>query len=69
MSMEDANYRVIHREDESFVVEIIRSGVLPQTAAGFATEAEAADWIAQDKRLWQAADPFRTSASRKWRGF
>jgi hypothetical protein len=67
--MADANYRLIHREDESFAVEIIRSGVLPQTAAGFATEAEAADWIAQDKRLWDAADPFRTSASRKWRGF
>ena len=67
--MADANYRLIHREDESFAVEIIRSGVLPQTAAGFATEAEADDWIAQDKRLWDAADPFRTSASRKWRGF
>ena len=67
--MADANYRLIHREDESFAVEIIRSGVLPQTAAGFATEAEAADWIAQDKRLWDAADPFRTSASRKCRGF
>ena len=67
--MADANYRLIHREDESFAVEIIRSGVLPQTAAGFATEAEATDWIAQDKRLWSAADPFRTSASRKWRGF
>jgi hypothetical protein len=67
--MADANYRLIHREDESFAVEIIRSGVLPQTAAGYATEAEAADWIAQDKRLWDAADPFRTSASRKWRGF
>jgi hypothetical protein len=67
--MADANYRLIHREDESFAVEITRSGVLPQTAAGFATEAEATDWIAQDKRLWNAADPFRTSASRKWRGF
>jgi hypothetical protein len=67
--MADANYRLIHRDDASFAVEITRSGVLPQTAAGFATEAEATDWIAQDKRLWESADPFRTSASRKWRGF
>jgi hypothetical protein len=67
--MADANYRVVQREDDSFVVEITRPGVLPQTAAGFATEAEATDWIAQDKRLWEAADPFRTPASRKWRGF
>jgi len=67
--MADANYRVIHREDQSFAVEITRSGVLPQTAAGFATEAEATDWIAQDKRLWESTDPFRTSASRKRRGF
>ena len=68
-TMADAIYRVVHREDDSFAVEITRSGVLPQTAVGFATEAEATDWIAQDKRLWQAADPFRTPASRKWRGF
>jgi hypothetical protein len=67
--MADANYRVVHRDDDSFAVEITRSGVLPQTAAGFATEAEATDWIAQDKRLWDAADPFRTPASQKRRGF
>jgi hypothetical protein len=67
--MADTVYRVIHREDDSFAVEITRSGVLPQTAVGFATEAEATDWIAQDKKLTQAADPFRTPASRKWRGF
>jgi hypothetical protein len=36
---------------------------------GFATEAEANGWITQDKKLWQAADPFRTPANRKWRGF
>ena len=67
--MADANYRVVQREDDSFTVEITRSGMLPQTAAGFATEAEAIDWVAQDKRLWEAADPFRTPASRKRRGF
>jgi hypothetical protein len=67
--MVEENYRIVHREDDSFAVEVVRPGVLPQMAAGFATEAEAMGWIAQDKRLWNAADPFRTPASRKWRGY
>lgn len=62
--MADANYRVIQRDDNSFVVEVVRTGALPQTAAGFATEAEAKAWVAQDKRLSDAADPFRTPAYR-----
>lgn len=65
--MADTTYRIVGSEDDGFAVEIARSGMLPQTAAGFATEAEASDWIAQDKRLWEAADPFRTPASRRWR--
>jgi len=64
----DAIYRIVHREDHSFAVEIARPGALAQTAAGFATETEASNWIAQDKRLWDAADPFRTDAGRRWRG-
>jgi hypothetical protein len=67
--MADANYRVIRREDDSFAVEVTRRGTLPLLASGFATEAEAIAWIAQDKRLWQAADPFRTPANRRRRGF
>jgi hypothetical protein len=67
--MADANYRVIRREDDSFAVEVTRPGSLPQLAVGFATEAEANAWITQDKRLWQAADPFRTPAHRKRHGF
>jgi hypothetical protein len=67
--MTDASYQIVNRDDGSFAVEVVRRGALPQTAAGFATEAEASNWIAQDKRLWSAADPFRTPASRKWRGF
>jgi hypothetical protein len=63
--MLDAKYRVIHQDDDSFAVEVIRTGALPQMAAGFATEAEADAWIAQDKRLWDAADPFRTPAYRR----
>ena len=66
-AMTDTTYRIVSGQDDGFAVEIARSGMLPQTAAGFATEAEASDWIAQDKRLWEAADPFRTPASRKWR--
>jgi len=67
--MTDTIYRVVSRENSGFVVEIARPGELPQTASGFATENEAASWIAQDKRLWDAADPFRTPAGRRWRGF
>jgi hypothetical protein len=66
--MADANYHVIQRDDHSFAVEVTRSGALPQTAVGFATEAEADAWIAQDKRLWDAADPFRTPGYRR-RGY
>jgi hypothetical protein len=67
--MADANYCVIQRDDDSFAVQVTRIGALPQLAAGFATEAEADAWIAQDKRLWEAADPFRTPAGRRRRGF
>ena len=67
--MADTTYQIVHRDDDSFAVEIVRSGMLPQTAAGFATEAAANLWIAQDQRLWNASDPFRSPAARKWRGF
>jgi hypothetical protein len=67
--MADTNYRIVQREDDSFAVEIVRSGALPQTAAGFSTEAEAQGWIDQDQRLRVAADPFGTPAGRRWRGF
>ena len=68
LRMTDAFYRIIHRQDDSFAVEITRPGALVQTAAGFATEAEASDWIAQDKRLADGADPFRAQAGGRWRG-
>jgi hypothetical protein len=66
--MADSTYQIVHRDDDSFAVEIIRVGALPQTAAGFATEAAAQGWIAQDQRLRNAADPFATPAGRRWRG-
>jgi hypothetical protein len=66
--MADTSYRIVHREDDSFAVEIVIVGALPQTAAGFATEAAAQGWIAQDQRLRSAADPFGTPAGRRWRG-
>jgi hypothetical protein len=66
--MTDTSYRIVHREDDSFDVQITRVGALPQTAGGFATEAAAQGWIAQDERLRSAADPFSTPAGRKWRG-
>ena len=64
-----AEYRVIQRDDDSFAVEVTRTGALSQMAAGFATEAEAEAWIAQDRRLREAADPFRASPGRRRRGF
>ena len=67
--MSEATYRVVHRADDSFAVELVRRGALPQTAAGFATEADAMKWIAQDKRLANVADPFHTPASQRRRGF
>lgn len=67
--MADANYRVIQRDDHSFTVEVTRTGALPQIATGFATEAEADAWIAQDKRLWEAGDSFRGPLHRRRRGF
>lgn len=67
--MADADYRVIQQDDGSFAVEVTRIGALPQMAAGFATAAEADTWIAQDKRLWDAADPFRTPVGRRRHGF
>jgi hypothetical protein len=65
--MADTTYRIVRREDDSFAVEIKRVGALPQTAAGFATEAAAQGWIAQDERLRSAADPFGSHAARRWR--
>ena len=67
--MADATYRVVCENDDSFVIEVVRPGALPQMVGGFTSEAEAGSWIAQDKRLWDAADPFRKPAGRKWRGF
>ena len=62
--MADANYRVIQRDDDSFAEEVKMTGALPEFVAGFATEAETDAWIAQDKRLREAADPLRGPAHR-----
>ena len=61
----DATYRVIRQKDDSVAVEITKPGALRQMAAGFATEAEAVDWIAQDKRLAKTADSFQVTPSRR----
>jgi hypothetical protein len=56
--MRDTTYRVLRGKDDSFVVEIVRPGALPRTVSGFASEAETANWIAQDKRLWDSGRPW-----------
>jgi hypothetical protein len=62
--MIDGIYRVIRQNDDSFNVAVTRAGDLPQTATGFATEAEADAWIARDERIWDS-DPLRTPAYRR----
>jgi hypothetical protein len=62
--MPDTTYRIIHLEDDSFAVEIVQVGALPQTAAGFATEAAARGWIAQDERFRSSTDPLDTPNGR-----
>ncbi|WP_428485176.1 hypothetical protein [Rhodopila sp.] len=63
--MIETTYRIVRREDDTFAVEVLRFGALPQMAAGFATEAAVMGWIAQDKRL-NASSPTPTLAARKW---
>ncbi|MGH7078600.1 MAG: hypothetical protein ACREFU_10940 [Acetobacteraceae bacterium] len=67
--MEDPIYRVVRGKAGGFAVEITRCGVLPQTADGFATEAEVTAWITEDKKLSESVDPFRAPPRRSWRGF
>lgn len=51
-----------------FAIEVVGGNGARQTLLGFASEAEASAWIAQDERLNAAADPFRrTSASSLYR--
>ncbi len=66
--MAETSYRIVRRPDDTFAVEIIRFGALPEMAAGFATEAAAKGWIAQDERLRAVAEPFGTPAERRSRG-
>ena len=65
----ETTYRIVSQAKDGYRVEVAGPGLLPQTAAGFRTEAEANAWIAQDKRLRDAADPWRPPAGRKWRGY
>lgn len=67
--MAHANYRVIQSENGGFYVEVTRTGAVLQMTTGFPSEVEADAWIAQDKRLRDAADPFRTPAGRSRRTF
>lgn len=64
--MADITYRVFKQQDGSFAVELTQPGKLAQLAVGFTTETAAVDWVAQDKRLRDAADPFVTSRRRGW---
>ena len=66
--MADSTYRIVRQPDDTFAVEIKRIGALPQTAAGFETEAAAQGWIARDRRLLAGSGPYGRPAGRRWHG-
>ncbi len=65
--MTSTTYRIVRQPDDTFAVEVLRVGALPERAAGFATEAAVKGWIEQDKRLSGSSDLFQTAAGRRWR--
>ncbi len=67
--MADTSYRIVQREDNSFVVEFVPVGALPQIAAGFATEAAAIGWIARDQRFRAAANKIGFPQDRRQTGY
>ncbi len=62
--MSNASYQVIRQPDGGFQVKLTKPGELPRTAVGFATLAEANAWVARDRRLSAASDPWIPSARR-----
>ena len=66
--MVTASYQVIRQSDGSFQVKLNKPGELPRTAVGFATLAEANDWVARDRRLSAAPEPWVPSAHRRLSG-
>jgi hypothetical protein len=66
--MFNTSYQVIRQSDGSFHVKLNKPGELPRTAVGFATLAEANAWVARDRRLSAAPDPWVPSAHRRLSG-
>lgn len=64
--MRTATYTVHRQPDGSFHVRMTSPGALPRTAINFASEAEAAAWIARDRRLTEFANPWVADARRGW---
>jgi hypothetical protein len=59
----DATYRTIRFSDGTFGVEIAIPGTHPTTMRSFATEAKAAEWIAEHKNFVAS----NSSSDRVWR--
>jgi hypothetical protein len=58
-----ASYTIKPRADGAgFDIGVVGSNGARQTMLGFKTEAEAEAWIAQDRRLTDASDPWRPPA-------
>jgi hypothetical protein len=66
--MPNSSYQVIRQSDGSFQVKLNKPGELPRTAVGFASLAEANAWVARDRRLSAAPDPWVSSAHRRLSG-
>lgn len=49
---------------DSFEIRIVGANGARQTVLGFATQRDAEAWVAQDKRLNDAADPFKPARSK-----
>jgi hypothetical protein len=62
--MLSATYTVHRQTDGSFHVRLTKPGALPRTAINFGSEAEAAAWIARDRRLNEFTNPWVADAHR-----
>jgi hypothetical protein len=57
--MARTTYNVFVQQDGGYGVALSQLGAMVRTATGFATEADAREWVEQDRRLEGADNPFR----------
>jgi hypothetical protein len=57
--MAQTDYQVFVQRDGVFGVVLSQFGAMVRTATDFSTEADARAWVAQDRRMDGADNPFR----------